>query len=210
MVNLSEQQQITRHALRTALRAKRNALNPIQQLSAAQHLVEQVQPLFADSHIIAAYLPNDGEISPQCIIQQAWAQEKTVALPVLHPFKTGTLLFVEYLADSKMTLNRFGIPEPELTTANIIPLHQINSIFVPLVGFDAQGNRMGMGGGFYDRTLAQLTQHQRVGYTPETILTAPSLIGLAHSIQQLDAIPVAQWDIPMSHIATEQNCITIA
>ena len=210
VADLSKLEQATRRALRTSLRAKRNALTPAEQLAAAKSLLNIAQPVIDDSHIIAAYLPNDGEISPQCLINQAWTQGKTVALPVLHPFHPGTLLFVEYLADSKMTRNRFGIPEPLLSTASIIPLHMLDTIFVPLVGFDAQGNRMGMGGGFYDRTLAQLTQQQRVGYTPEPISTPPNLIGLAHSTQQIDCIPIAQWDIPMSHILTEQNCITIA
>ena len=210
VANLSEHEQATRRALRTSLRAKRNALTPAEQQTAAEGLLDVAQSILGDSHIIAAYLPNDGEISPQCLINQAWAQGKTIALPVLHPFHPSTLLFVEYRADSTMTNNRYGIPEPRLYANNIIPVHLLDTIFVPLVGFDLKGNRMGMGGGFYDRTLAYLTQQQLVGYTPEPILTQPNLIGLAHSVQQIDAIPVAQWDIPMSHILTAQNCITIA
>lgn len=210
VTNLNQTDRDIRRALRSSLRAARNNLTPTEQHTAAKQLLQVAEPLLFNSQIIAAYLPNDGEISPLRLIEAAWAQNKTVTLPVLHPFNAGTLLFVNYPPDSPMTTNRFGIPEPVLTVENIIPVHMIDTFFVPLVGFDTQGNRMGMGGGFYDRTLESLVKYQRVGYTSEKITTLPKLVGLAHSVQQLDMLPVAHWDIPMSHIITEQNYISIA
>ena len=88
VANLSEHEQAARRALRTSLRAKRNALTPAEQQTAAEGLLDVAQSILGDSHIIAAYLPNDGEISPQCLINQAWAQGKTIALPVLHPLSS--------------------------------------------------------------------------------------------------------------------------
>ena len=198
-----------RQALRAELRAKRRALSEHQQRQAQQQLLAKAADFIQTADVIAAYLPNDGEISPQALIDYAWAHNKTVALPVLHPFHHQTLLFVRYTSESNMINNKFGIPEPEVTIQNIIPMHTIDSIFVPLVGFDNQGNRMGMGGGFYDRTLAPMTQSQQVGYLSFKISAPPALIGLAHDVQMLDSIPTAQWDIPMSHILTPQKCITI-
>ncbi|MGB2264052.1 MAG: 5-formyltetrahydrofolate cyclo-ligase [Glaciecola sp.] len=198
-----------RQALRAELRAKRRALSEQEQCHAQQQLLTQASDFIHNADIIAAYLPNDGEISPQALIDYAWAHNKTVALPVLHPFHPQTLLFVRYTSQSNMTKNKFGIPEPQLTTQDIIPIHTINRIFVPLVGFDDQGNRMGMGGGFYDRTLAPITESHQVGYVSFKISTPPTLIGLAHDVQMLDSIPCAQWDIPMSHILTPQKCITM-
>ena len=71
---------------------------------------------------------------------------------------------------------------------------------MPLVGFDNKGNRLGMGGGFYDRTLANL---DRLSYRP-------LLIGVAHDCQQADALPVMQWDIPLNAIVTPTQTIRIS
>lgn len=199
-----------RSAIRAELRAKRRALSEQEQRSAQARLLNQAANIIDHSNVIAAYLPNDGEISPQTLIEYAWTNNTIVALPVLHPFHPQTLLFVRYTPESEIVKNKFGIPEPVLTTQNILPIHALDHIFMPLVGFDESGHRIGMGGGFYDRTLAPIIQSQRVGYLSLKISSPPTLIGLAHDVQMLDTIPCAQWDIPMSHIFTPQKCITIA
>jgi 5-formyltetrahydrofolate cyclo-ligase len=65
---------------------------------------------------------------------------------------------------------------------------------MPLVGFDKAGNRLGMGGGFYDRSFA---------FKQKRHSCQPKLIGLAHSIQQVDNLSVQGWDIPVDNIVTE-------
>ena len=96
-----------RQALRAELRAKRRALSEHEQYQAQQQLLTQATNFIQNADIIAAYLPNDGEISPQAIIDYAWAHNTTVALPVLHPFHPQTLLFVRYTSQSHMTNNKF-------------------------------------------------------------------------------------------------------
>ena len=87
-----------------------------------------------------------------------------------------------------MKQNKYGIFEPHLNVQNVLPLEQLDVIFTPLVAFDKQGNRLGMRGGFYDRTL-QHWQQQR--FIP---------VGLAHQCQQVDALPVESWDMPLERI----------
>ncbi len=91
-----------------------------------------------------------------------------------------------------MSTNRFGIIEPQLNCQQIVPLSTIDIICTPLVAFDQQGNRLGMGGGFYDRTLTQW-HHQRLGPYP---------IGLAHDCQEVDSVPTEHWDVPLPEILT--------
>lgn len=73
----------------------------------------------------------------------------------------------------------------------------LDLIILPLVAFDLSGNRLGMGGGFYDRTLS--FKHQRCHWK------GPKLIGIAHELQRVDLLPVNDWDIPLDAVITEQK-----
>lgn len=186
--------QLPRKQLRQHIRKLRNRLDGQQQADAAQAVKQQLTehaPLLKNSRCIAAYLANDGELDPLPLIEWCWKQQIQVCLPLLHPFTPGHLLFLHYHEHSLLVPNRFGIPEPKLDCRDVVPVDLVDTILVPLVAFDAAGNRMGMGGGFYDRTLGQL--HHSPG---------PQLIGLAHNCQQVAALPVESWDIPMQAIAT--------
>lgn len=185
--------------LRQRFRQRRRQLTREEQRHASTAVLEQClnQPEFNQAHTIACYLAEDGELDPAPIVEYCWQQGKQVCLPVLHPFCSGYLLFVRYGADSMMQRNRFNIPEPALECAHIVPLTKLDIIFTPLVAFDAQGNRLGMGGGFYDRTLAPLYQPELTPQPSET-----SVIGLAHDCQQADALVTQPWDLPMQKIIT--------
>ncbi|MCT6700334.1 5-formyltetrahydrofolate cyclo-ligase [Rheinheimera sp. 4Y26] len=192
-----------RQAIRQQVRKLRNALSAEQQQQAAQLLVGQMLqlPQVKNATAIALYLSNDAELDTSPLIQALWQAGKQIYLPVLHPFVPGYLIFQRYQQDTPMKLNRFQIPEPVLNCVDIIPVAALDVICTPLVAFDAQGNRLGMGGGFYDRTLAQLettTPGNSHGLTAAT----PVLIGLAHQCQQVANIPVEAWDIPLPIIAT--------
>jgi 5-formyltetrahydrofolate cyclo-ligase len=94
-----------------------------------------------------------------------------------------------------MHLNKFSIREPKPdVTAIALPV-QLDVIFMPLVAFDAQGQRLGMGGGFYDRTLATLPQDSQ----------KPLLVGLAHQCQQVETVPTEPWDVPLPLVLTPQQ-----
>jgi 5-formyltetrahydrofolate cyclo-ligase len=155
---------------------------------------------------VALYLSFDGELNTQALIHYLWSQSIKVYLPVLHPFSKGHLLFLRYTPDSKMTSNRFGIAEPILEVQNVCPLMQLDLIFTPLVAFDKKGNRLGMGGGFYDRTLANIGASIGASDFASSTLHCnkqkPKVIGLALDEQESAALPFEAWDIPLPKILT--------
>ena len=185
--------QSQRQQLRKLIRQRRQQLSPAQQQQAANDLISQALALPALSHSqhIALYLANDSELDTFPLIQTLWQQGKQLYLPVLHPFVAGYLLFVRYDPDTLLYPNRFGIPEPLAQCHHLQPVNQLDIIFTPLVAFDLKGNRLGMGGGFYDRTLSQLSAKSR-----------SQVIGLAHSCQQVDVVPGEAWDVPLKQIIT--------
>ena len=189
----------SRQSLRQLIRQKRRDLSVQAQAEAAKQLNERLQRcervLNADT--IAIYLTNDGELDTSPFIQWCWQQGKTVCLPRIHPFNANQLLFIRYQAKSQMQANRFGINEPILSCLDVIPLNTIDIMFTPLVAFDSSGARLGMGGGFYDRTLSQW--HQSF-INDETTHLWP--IGLAHDCQQVESIPIEYWDVPIPEIIT--------
>ena len=142
-------QQTLRNQLRQQIRKTRANLTALQQQQAEDSITQQALALIEERNAqhIALYISFDGEISTDKLIQILWAQGKQVYLPVLHPFNPNHLLFLRYLPDTPMLKNKFGIWEPKLNVQNVLPLDELDILFTPLVAFDRQGNRLGMGGG---------------------------------------------------------------
>ena len=188
-----------KQALRRDLKRRRRALSAQQQRQAALALCQRLKqlPEIRRAKRISLYLPVNGEIDPTPLIP--WLRQRRVAiyLPVLRPFSGNRLWFVAYDANTPMINNRFGIAEPcprfAAQRSHRLPAWALDTLIVPLVGFDQQANRMGMGGGFYDRSLAFM---RRPG-------PAPALIGVAHACQQVEALPVEPWDIPLTAVASD-------
>lgn len=187
-----------RAALRRLLRRRRRALSPKQQKEAARHLARTLtrQPDVLRARRIAVYLPNDGEIDPGVFVEKARQRGVDVYLPVLHPVHRGRLTFQPWTGSTRLKANRFGIAEPSFRGHRSHPAWALDTVLLPLVGFDSNGGRLGMGGGFYDRTFAFIRHRPR---------PAPTLIGLAHECQQVDRLPIASWDIPLDAIATARR-----
>lgn len=179
-----------RQQIRAEIRKIRANLTALQQKKAEQSVTQQALNLIEQRQAknIALYFSFDGEISTKALIQSLWMQNKNVYLPVLHPFTQHHLLFLRYLPDTPMKQNQFGIWEPKLNVQNVLPLNELNILFTPLVAFDKQGNRLGMGGGFYDRTLQNW---QNKSFIP---------VGLAHQCQQVENLPTEHWDVPLFDI----------
>ena len=183
-------QQTLRNQLRQQIRKTRANLTALQQKQAEDSITQQALALIEERNAqhIALYVSFDGEISTEKLIKILWAQDKHVYLPVLHPFNPNHLLFLRYLPDTPMLKNKFSIWEPRLNVQNVLPLDELDILFTPLVAFDKQGNRLGMGGGFYDRTL----QHwHKSSFIP---------VGLAHQCQQVEQLPTEAWDVPLHQI----------
>jgi len=188
--------------MRQQMRTARCELDHLEQSHHAQALANHIcrSRVFINSHRLACYLANDGEIDPQWIIERAWEMHKQVYLPVLSPLGH-RLYFAPYRPDTRLYANRFGIPEPDCHPSDWLSARQLDLILLPLVAFDEAGNRLGMGGGFYDRSLAYRKSRQH--------WLKPRLFGLAHELQKTTQLETRSWDIPLDGIATEKNIYKI-
>ncbi len=151
--------------------------------------------MFIRGRRIAFYLPNDGEPDLWPLIELAWRRGKDCYVPVLDKIVTRRLLFAPLRPGQPMRPNRFDIPEPVAQDRERLRSGRLDLILMPLVGFDADGHRLGMGGGFYDRTLAYLRTRR---HRPR-----PHLMGIAFECQRVDALPARPWDVPLQSVATE-------
>ncbi len=176
-------------ALRQSLRQKRREINPSDRIKFAKNLLSQVKKIenIHNEKKIAIYLVNDGEIDPKYIENFLNLSKIGVYLPIL----TGnSLKFAKIGKNFKK--NKYGILEPVST--DIIDAKQLDILFMPLVGFDANKNRIGMGGGYYDRTLAFKKSKK--------IVKKPKLYGLAFDCQQVSQLEAQDWDVPLDGIIT--------
>jgi len=189
----------SRLSQRKQLRSQRCALDPAERLQRSTRLCQHLarHRLFRNSRRIAAYLPADGEVDPRPLIERAWATGKQVYLPVLRTFGDNCLWFAHYEPDTPLVVNRYGIAEPEIDHVRRIEAFALDLVLAPLVGFDARGNRLGMGGGFYDRSFAHLLRRR--------YWLKPRLVGLAFDFQQLARLPAQRWDVPLTAVASENR-----
>jgi 5-formyltetrahydrofolate cyclo-ligase len=182
-------------ALRRHLRRRRRSLKPAQQRQAARALTRQLLLHFGHrrGRHVGLYLPNDGEIDPRYFMHEARRRGFVIYLPKLHPVLGNLLWFYRFDENTPLLENHLGIPEPCAPRRASRPPWALNTVLMPLVGFDLNGARLGMGGGFYDRTFA---------FKRLMPARPPALIGMAHDVQQVDELPVASWDVPMNGIVT--------
>ena len=193
-------QQVNRHTIRQQMRQFRRALSPRQQHQAGLNLKKNLakQPLFIRSQRIAFYLANDGEINPSPLLDLALSLGKECYLPVLAPGANRAIWFIRYNRNTPMQRNRYGIAEPKINLSQRLKAPQLDLVLMPLVAFDKEGGRLGMGGGYYDRCFAfkqRSKQHN------------PYLLGLAHNGQQSADLPLENWDIPLACIATDKQLV---
>ena len=168
-----------------------------------------------ESQHIACFLDSDGEIQTDELIKQLQAIGKSIYLPILNPDKTNTLLFARYQTGDTLIPNRFGILEPDLSTQPSINTRDLDLVLMPLVVFDHHGNRLGMGGGYYDRTFSYLLDQNidDQGIDEQNIddkNSRPRLAGLAYSFQQVDQLKPEAWDVPLEKIFTELSVVSVS
>ena len=150
---------------------------------------------FRKAKSVALFLPNDGEIDLTPLIDTAWRPGKRCLLPILDRLIERRLFFAPYGPGTPLKSNRYGIPEPDTHPYRVVRPLAIDLILVPLVAFDRHGNRVGMGGGYYDRTLSFLRHRKR--------WRRPTLMGVAFAFQQTESIEARPWDIPLPFVATD-------
>ncbi|KTC62990.1 5-formyltetrahydrofolate cyclo-ligase [Pseudomonas fluorescens ABAC62] len=196
---MTEPAPLSRPHLRRMLRKARRALTPSEQRQAAHGLYRQLaqHPLFRRAKHISLYLPTDGEIDPRLLLRAAQRRGKATYLPVLSAWPRTKMVFQRVRPGEKLLPNRFRILEPRVNARRQRKIWALDLVLLPLVGFDDAGGRLGMGGGFYDRSLAYLARRQ--------CWRKPTLLGLAHECQKVDRLAQASWDVPLAGTVTDQQ-----
>lgn len=188
-----------RAQLRDELRTRRRAIPAATRIAAAQALAERLLalPFMPAAGYVAGYWAMDGEIA-----LHAWQlrlpSALTYCLPVLGRDKR--LRFAPWRPGEPLASNRFGIPEPDVTASALLEPGTMALVVAPLVGFDASGQRLGMGGGWYDRSFAFRKTHA----------PPPWLVGAAFATQQCeDGITRQPWDVALDAVCTDRDTLII-
>ena len=185
---------VSKAEIRRQLRTRRNALSPQERTAHAEAAAAVLtgSRYWRDADTIAVYLAADGELDTNPIIRAARAENKGLFLPVI--LADNSLLFREWHADMALVVNRYGIAEPP-ETAHSAELPALALVCVPLVAWDRQGTRLGMGGGFYDRTFADADSRGL-------------LVGLGYTLQEQTSLPRDTWDVSLDLVVTESSLIS--
>ena len=187
-----------RDELRRHMRGLRAALSPALRRAAAEAAAEVAAATaqFRAARRVAVYAAIEGELDPEPLVTMARAAGKEIYLPVLPPSNNAPLTFLPYTAGLPLRPNRYRIPEPPPSAGAALAPVELDLVFAPLVAFDARGQRLGMGGGFYDRSFAFLKDARR---------PHPALIGYAYESQKVAELPAESWDVPLAGVVTEQR-----
>jgi 5-formyltetrahydrofolate cyclo-ligase len=187
--------------LRRQLKAARNAFTPALRRQAARASLRLAlrHGLLLRAQRIGFYLPKGGEFDSHALLNQALWMQRDCYLPIL-PRRGRVLRFGRIGRNTRMTTNRYGIAEP--LDARPLRARQLDLLLMPLVGFDHQGYRPGMGGGYYDATLAFM-HHRR-------LWRKPRLVGVAYECQRVEMLPHDPWDMPLDAVLTERRLYRFA
>lgn len=185
---------MTANAIRQLMCRKRRQIGCGAQQAAAFRLSRQIQAsrFYQRSQHIACYWAVNGEIDLRFLIKKAWKQGKSCYLPVI---RGEHMSFKRYLPGMRLQKNRFGIPEP--VAGQAIATHSLDLVLTPLAAFDKHGHRIGMGGGYYDRTFSPQAIAANAYYQSAV------LVGVAHRCQQVSVIVPEPWDVPMASVVTD-------
>ena len=186
-----------RRALRASLRKLRRSVSARERLAAGARVAEYVDrafPLRAGRRI-ALYISTEEELDTAPLLALAHRRGCQMFLPHIDNYRSGRMSFRREMATLKR--NRFGILEP--AGGQALSSRWLDLVFVPVVGFDERGTRLGMGAGFYDRALAW--RHTRKAWR------GPRLIGLAYALQQVDSIAAQAHDVHLDAVVTEKGVL---
>lgn len=179
------------------MRRARRSLSRSQRLQAGRQLARLGRRLILKHRRprVALYFSHDSEIPTGPLIQTLLEHRVPVYLPVLHPIYHNRLWFARYTRQTPMRHNTYGIAEPDIRRARRVSPWTLSQVCLPLVAFDEEGYRLGMGGGYYDRTFDRKRPMPR----------RPALTGLAYEFQGQPHIPREAWDVPLEAVVTDQQ-----
>ena len=182
----------TKDSLRKEISLKRKNLSKKERLDSEKSLLQLWESIGGSykKNKVALYWPINGEVATNALISYFFSNGSKCFLPVISNNEENKLIdFALFEEQSRLVKNRFGIPEPN--KSKIIDLNQLDIIFLPCVCFDSRGNRIGMGGGFYDKTLSYLSKKEKT-----------KLIILAYDFQEVESC------FPESHDIKADACLT--
>jgi 5-formyltetrahydrofolate cyclo-ligase len=184
-----------RKQLRAAMRSRRQTLPAAERMQAAEAISQHLlaDPAFADGYV-AGYWAMGGEV-PLHVLQMRLRPGQIWCLPCLE--QDGSLRFAPWRPGDELVSNQFGIPEPSVLPESRLSPQDMSVILLPLLAFDSAGHRLGMGGGWYDRSL-----EFRQGRS-----APPRLVGVAYGFQQVPALPSEAWDVPLDAVVTEAGLL---
>lgn len=187
-----------KQAIRAMMREKRRSLGPAAQRDASDALLGQLVTLgmLAAACRVGMYMASDGEIDPSAAMRWCWRRDIGACVPILPEPPDRKLVFVSVNPSTRFAANRYGIREPANSPGKGVMPRELDVVLLPLVAFDGQGSRVGMGGGYYDATF-RFVRDER----PE----APVLVGVAHDFQKVDAVPFESWDVPLRWVITPRG-----
>ncbi|MBF0627066.1 MAG: 5-formyltetrahydrofolate cyclo-ligase [Magnetococcales bacterium] len=191
----------TKATWRQRLRSARSALSARQVAECSHAIVRHVvqAPFYQRARLIGLYLPVDNEVDPTSLIHEAAQTGQECFLPVVDQ-TTRTMRFVAFRPNDPVRVGAYGIPEPVVVPDTPVrEIAELDLLFLPLVGFDRAGYRLGFGGGYFDRALAASGG-----------LSATIRVGLAYGFQEVPSLPREPHDIPMGWVVTEQGLFACA
>jgi 5-formyltetrahydrofolate cyclo-ligase len=182
-----------RKKIRSQINAVDEAVREKSALAAARWLTSS--DVFQQSEHIACYFPRGMEFSTIPIIHAIWAAKKKCYLPLLPNDDSKILNFADYSATDNLTLNQYQIFEPDSVEFFVAP--SLDLVLMPVIGFDKKGNRLGSGGGYYDRTFA-FTKNSE---------TRPVLLGVGYAFQMVSDLPRDEWDVLLDGVLTDKELL---
>jgi 5-formyltetrahydrofolate cyclo-ligase len=188
-------------ATRRRLRELRLALGPAERADAERAIRATLVRLgvFRRGAHVALYLPMRGEVDVRPCLEFARRHGSHLYVPRVVSRRRRQMLFAPWTDDGAHRANAFGILEPG-SASGARPVIGLDTVVLPLVGFDSSGNRLGMGAGFYDRALRRRLDRSAAWRRPR-------LIGVAYACQQLPVIPASPWDVPLDLVVTERGVL---
>ena len=182
--------------IRQSALAHRSRLSPAEVQSASLEIAHRLWslPALSRSPKIAFYSAISGEVDCEFAIEKAWSRGRKVYLPIL---MQDEIRFGAYARNSKILRNRYQIPEPATKQCELVHPREIDVVITPLVAFDTHMNRIGMGGGYYDRSFRFMKNRSN--------WKRPVLVGVAYEFQKVPKLKACSWDIPLHFVVTEKN-----
>ena len=182
----------SKSTLRAALRERRASVSEENKKILSENLITQFNTLpLTSPKNIALYLSTPEEISTYPLIGYLLTKGHSVYTPILHPHLKRTMWFQKCNADTETCLNKYNMLEPIFNRENILAPWELDLVLLPLVGFDEHGNRLGMGGGFYDNTFQHIKKHKTAAF-----------IGLSYECQKVESCPHEPWDLSLDAVIT--------